>query len=101
MDSTKDHRFFEVGGVMMYDPSLTWNMVQQEIPAFRMVQRLSGMFGFNSSFMDDLATRSRACGFEAFMDLALTFPPQEVLASPSRSSVLHLKENNCAVREGK
>ena len=40
-----------------------------------MLNYYSNIFTLNETFMTEINNRSRACGFEAFMETALTFPP--------------------------
>lgn len=42
----------------------------------------NGLFFFNKTFLDDIHGRADRCGYTAFMELAMTFPPKGKLPTP-------------------
>jgi carboxypeptidase D len=67
---------------MIYDPSISYDVVLQDIPAVPFVDHWSGLFNLNQTFMDDIHNRSDKCGYTSFIEEALTFPPKGLLPSP-------------------
>ncbi|KAF9471362.1 alpha/beta-hydrolase [Pholiota conissans] len=62
-------------GIWIADPSLSYNLVQQEIPALRFVQANKNLFPFNSSFWAQLQQISDECGYTDYLDKFVTYPP--------------------------
>lgn len=61
---------------MVYDPCIgEYNTVQNEIPALPFVQNNWNLFGFNESFMGQLEEMHQKCGYDAWINQYLTFPP--------------------------
>lgn len=56
--------------------------VQNEIPAVPFVDEWSELFNLNKTFLDHLHERHESCGYAAFTDLALTYPPTGPLPTP-------------------
>ncbi|KAF9010474.1 alpha/beta-hydrolase [Cyathus striatus] len=69
-------------GIWIADPSLSYNVVQQEIPALRFIQANRNLFPFNSSFMQELQQISDACGYTDYLDKFVTYPPSGQLPLP-------------------
>ncbi|CDO70948.1 hypothetical protein BN946_scf184829.g57, partial [Trametes cinnabarina] len=68
-------------GIWIADPSLTWGLVQQEIPALRFAQANKNVFPFNSSFWAQLQNISDSCGYTDYLD-SVTYPPKGQLPLP-------------------
>lgn len=71
-------------GIWITDPSLSWDLVQEHIPAFAFVQHFENVFAFSKAFMAQIKSASDACGFTNFMD-TVTFPPKGLIALPAQS----------------
>ncbi|KAJ7039116.1 alpha/beta-hydrolase [Mycena alexandri] len=72
-------------GIWIADPSLSYNVVQQEIPALRfarLLQANQNLFPFNSSFYAELQTISDNCGYTDYLDKFVTYPPAGQLPLP-------------------
>jgi len=74
--------YYDISSVLFYDPSTSYQVVQDDIPAVPFVDYWSGLFSLNDSFMADIHKRADDCGYTAFMDLAMTFPPTGPLPTP-------------------
>ena len=55
-------------GISIADPSLSYDVVQQDIPALRFAQANKNVFPFNSTFMAQLQNMSDECGFTDYLD---------------------------------
>jgi len=69
-------------GIWIADPSLSYGVVQQEIPALRFARANQNLFPFNSSFWDELQTISDTCGYTDYLDNFVTYPPAGQLPLP-------------------
>lgn len=82
MHKSNNTDYYNAIGSMFYDPSTTYDVVQEDIPAVPMVDRWDGLFNFNETFMDYLHTQYEACGYKDFTEEAMTFPPSGKLSTP-------------------
>ncbi|KAG6857722.1 hypothetical protein H0H87_004138 [Tephrocybe sp. NHM501043] len=69
-------------GIWIADPSLSYGVVQQEIPALRFAQANKNLFAFNSTFWETLQTISDECGYTDYLDKFVTYPPKGQLPFP-------------------
>lgn len=72
----------QLKGIWIADPSLSYNVVQQEIPALRFAQANKNLFPFNSTFWATLQNISDACGYSDYFDKFVTYPPAGHLPLP-------------------
>ncbi|OTA34359.1 hypothetical protein BTJ68_07115 [Hortaea werneckii EXF-2000] len=82
MHNQTDETYYDVESILFYDPSMSYGVVQDSIPTVPFVEYWSNLFNFNDTFMEDIRSRSAKCGYDDFMDLALTFPPNGTLPTP-------------------
>ncbi|KAK5108688.1 hypothetical protein LTR62_008093 [Meristemomyces frigidus] len=94
MHNASDTCYYDIDSIMFYDPSTSYSVVQDDIPAVPFVDYWSGLFSFNETFMDDIHTRADACGYTNFMDLAMTFPPNGTLPTPPN---VDYSEQGCSI----
>jgi carboxypeptidase D len=86
MLSKNDSCYYDVKGVMFYDPSVADDVLLEDIPAVPFVDKWSGLFNFNETYMESLHNRSASCGYDAYMEKYLTFPPISKLPAPEIDS---------------
>jgi len=82
MHNKSDTTYYGIESIMFYDPSTSYDVVQQQIPAVPMVESLQPLFNFNDSYMADIRQRADECGYTEFMETAMTFPPTGPLPTP-------------------
>ena len=82
MHNASDTVYYGVDSIMIYDPSTSYDVVQQQIPAVPFVDYWKPLFNFNETYMDDLHERADSCGYTEFMETAMTFPPTGPLPTP-------------------
>jgi len=80
-----DTTYFAVGGMMLYDPLIADDILTEVIPTLQFVDYWSGLFPLNDTFRASLRARDADCGFSAFVEKHLIFPPLGPL--PPRSSL--------------
>ncbi|KAF7800102.1 hypothetical protein EIP86_011346 [Pleurotus ostreatoroseus] len=72
----------DLKGIWIADPTLTWGLVQQDIPALRFAQAHKDLFPFNASFYAQLQNISDTCGYTDYLD-HVTYPPKGLLPLPA------------------
>lgn len=74
MLDAKDTTYYDVKGMLIYDPSIA-DAVVTEAPTRYFVDYWANLFPFNDTTRAQIANRSESCGLDAFTDKYLTFPP--------------------------
>ncbi|THG97171.1 hypothetical protein EW026_g4786 [Hermanssonia centrifuga] len=74
-------------GIWVADPSLSWGLVQQDIPALRFAQAHKDLFPFNASFYAQLQNISDTCGYTDYLDKFVTYPPAGQLPLPAGATI--------------
>ncbi|KAH8112947.1 alpha/beta-hydrolase [Phellopilus nigrolimitatus] len=86
-------------GIWISDPTLTYFVVQQDIPALRFVQANRNLFPFNSSFMAHLQNISDACGYTDYLDEFVTYPPAGLLPLPNGTEGTFSAASSCQIHD--
>ncbi|KAF2477049.1 carboxypeptidase cpdS precursor [Lindgomyces ingoldianus] len=86
MLATNDSKYYDVQGIMVYDPSVASDTLLEEIPAVPFVDQWEGLFNLNETFMEDIHTRADECGYTDYVETYLTFPPPGPLPVPANNS---------------
>ncbi|KIM42681.1 hypothetical protein M413DRAFT_444355 [Hebeloma cylindrosporum] len=73
-------------GIWIADPSLSWTVVQEEIPAVNFVHKYENVFAFNQSFMTQLDNIAAKCNYAGYMDKFVKYPPTGLLPLPGKST---------------
>ncbi|KAF9558385.1 alpha/beta-hydrolase [Agrocybe pediades] len=73
-------------GMWISDPSLSFDVVQEQIPAVNFVHKYENVFSFNQSFMAELDKLNDKCNYTGYMDKFVTFPPKGPLPLPNGST---------------
>ncbi|KEF62364.1 carboxypeptidase D [Exophiala aquamarina CBS 119918] len=82
MFNANDTDYYNISSIMIYDPSLSYDVVQQHIPVTSFVDFWGPLLDLNASFVADLHAQADACGYTAFMDDYLVYPPKGPLPTP-------------------
>ncbi|KAG2108312.1 Alpha/Beta hydrolase protein [Suillus cothurnatus] len=72
-------------GIWISDPSISWDVVQEEIPAMDFVNKYAGLFSFNQTYMTYLEEKAVTCNYTGYMDKYVTYPPTGLLPLPGDS----------------
>ncbi|KIK82033.1 hypothetical protein PAXRUDRAFT_832445 [Paxillus rubicundulus Ve08.2h10] len=81
-------------GILVFDPELSWNMVQLEIPAVNFVHKYEGLFSFNQTFLKYLDEKATRCNYTDYVSTYVTYPPKGLLPLPGDSTNI---SNECDV----
>jgi carboxypeptidase D len=96
MIDKNDTSCFDVRGALVYDPCIgNWDFVQQEVVAVPFAQKNNNILGYNSTFLEHLSTLHDECGYAAWIESFLTFPPP----GPQPAVFFNSTGNSCAVWE--
>lgn len=92
MFEAKDKEYYNISSIMIYDPSLSYDVVQEHIPVTAFVDYWAPLLDLNASFVESLHNMSNACGYTAFMEENLVFPPKGPLPTPPN---VDLSDDSC------
>ncbi|OOQ82808.1 Carboxypeptidase cpdS [Penicillium brasilianum] len=70
-----DTTHFNLKGIQINDPSINEDNVMIYAPAVPALNHFSTVFSLNDTFMTEINKRADECGYNQFLDKALTFPP--------------------------
>lgn len=74
-------------GTWIADPSLSWDVVQEQIPAVDFVHRYEHVFAFNQTFLAQLDALSKKCNYAGYINKYVTYPPKNgLLPLPGKST---------------
>lgn len=75
MIEAKDKDYFDVHGMMIYDPVLGGGNIADDIVAVPFVDYHYNMFPFNDSYVKQIHDTDEKCGYKALRDKHLQYPP--------------------------
>lgn len=81
MLNTNDKTYYNMSGMLIYDPSIAVDGLQEDITVMGLVNAWPGAFPFNDTFLNDIRDRDAKCGFTEFMNQGLSYPPKGPLPS--------------------
>ena len=82
MLNTNDTKYYDVEGILIYDPSTSTDAVQEQVPAAAYVDYFAPLFSFNSTFTSYIHTQADSCVYTAFLSNNLVYPPPGPLPDP-------------------
>lgn len=82
MIEANDTTYYNYSSLMIYDPSLSYDVVQEQIPTLPFIEYWAPLLGLNESFMEYARATAADCGYTQFLEEALVFPPKGPLPSP-------------------
>ncbi|KAI5121519.1 hypothetical protein M0805_002580 [Coniferiporia weirii] len=75
----------DLQGFWISDPSVSFDVVQEQIPAVSFVHKYENVFSFNQTFLTHLDTQAAACNYTDYFDKFVTYPPRGLLPLPGDS----------------
>ncbi|KAF2458533.1 Alpha/Beta hydrolase protein [Lineolata rhizophorae] len=85
MFDAEDTTYYNLESIMLIDPSLSEDIIQEEIPAVPFVDYWGPLLNLNESFLEDIHDRADACNFTSFIETYLVFPPPGPMPMPEES----------------
>ena len=76
MYEKQDTTYFNAKGIMIYDPSTSYDQIQEQIPAVNFATHWKDLFVLNDTFVEYMHAKANNCGYTQFMDEYLVFPPK-------------------------
>ncbi|RMZ88721.1 hypothetical protein DV736_g4038, partial [Chaetothyriales sp. CBS 134916] len=86
MIEANDPTYYNFSSLLIYDPSLSYDVVQTQVPTAPFVNFWDSLLGLNKSYVDDVNKRADDCGYTKFLEEALTYPPKGPLPTPPNLS---------------
>ncbi|TKY87297.1 hypothetical protein EX895_003974 [Sporisorium graminicola] len=74
--------YFNVTGIMIYDPSINTDAVLEQVPAAAFVDYWGGLFPFNDTIKNQIKEMDSKCGYTAYLEEHLTYPPKGKFPDP-------------------
>lgn len=75
MLDANDTTYYDLSGVLIYDPIISHSDIQTSIVATPYVDYWPGLFPFNDSFVADIHKRADSCGYTDYLNKYLVYPP--------------------------
>ncbi|KZT23191.1 alpha/beta-hydrolase [Neolentinus lepideus HHB14362 ss-1] len=69
-------------GIWISDPSLSYDIVQEEIPAVDFVHKYESVFSLSQTYMAYLDKTAEQCGYAGYYQKYVTYPPKGLLPLP-------------------
>jgi carboxypeptidase D len=82
MLNANDTTYYNVAGLMIYDPSIATSGLQSDITAVPFANYHRNLFPFNDSYTAHINDLDKACGYADFRNKYLVYPPPGPLPSP-------------------
>jgi carboxypeptidase D len=76
-------QYYNVEATMIYDPSTSYDPIQNDIPVAAFVDYWGGLFPFNETYKAYIQNASATCGYDDFVNEYLTFPPPGPFPGPT------------------
>ncbi|KAI1434540.1 Alpha/Beta hydrolase protein [Xylaria sp. CBS 124048] len=71
----EDKTYYDLSGLMIYDPVLGNDIVQDAVTTVPFIDYHRNLLPFNDSFTEHVHDLHESCGFAAYQDKYLTYPP--------------------------
>ncbi len=78
----ENKEYFNVTGIMLYDPSLNQDAITEQIPTVAFVDYWGGLFPFNDTIKAQIKDMDEKCGYTKYLNEHLTFPPKGKFPDP-------------------
>ncbi|EKM58970.1 uncharacterized protein PHACADRAFT_249107 [Phanerochaete carnosa HHB-10118-sp] len=73
-------------GFWISDPSIGYDVIQEEMPAVNFVNKYKGVFSLNETYMAQIQSLADSCGYTNYSDTFVTFPPKGPLPIPGNNT---------------
>ncbi|KAF2104352.1 putative serine carboxypeptidase [Rhizodiscina lignyota] len=69
-------QYFDVNGIMIFDATVGDSVIANEVPTLAFIEYNYHVLPLNETFMAYLRNTSAACGYDDYMKVGMTFPPE-------------------------
>ncbi|KAL8707605.1 MAG: hypothetical protein Q9220_007392 [cf. Caloplaca sp. 1 TL-2023] len=70
-----DTCYYDVNGILVYDPCIGSYAAQNDITTYPFVEHNNNVLNLNQSFLADMAAYDKSCGYADFREQYMSFPP--------------------------
>lgn len=77
-----DTTYYNLSSILVYDGVYSYDSVGDNIPTAAFVDYWAPLLDLNDSFVESIHQKSADCGYDSFLEQALTFPPTGPLPTP-------------------
>ena len=70
-----DPSYYDVNGILVYDPCIGSYAVQNDITVSPFIQQNNNVLNLNKSYLADIEALDESCGYTAFREQYMSFPP--------------------------
>ncbi|KAI9688325.1 MAG: hypothetical protein M1820_010253 [Bogoriella megaspora] len=74
MLNTNDTTYYDVSGILIYDPSVADDTILEQIPAVPFLDYWGPLIPLNSSYNDYVHQKAESCGYNAYLEKYLVYP---------------------------
>ncbi|MCJ1311898.1 hypothetical protein MMC25_005571 [Agyrium rufum] len=82
MFNANNTEYFNVDSIMIYDPVLSSNAVQNQIPAAAFMNYWNNILAINATYQNSLNSLAQQCGYSDFLKKYLVYPPKGPMPPP-------------------
>jgi len=82
MFNQNDKEYYNISSIMIYDPSLSYNSIKEQIPAVPFVDFWGPIIDLNVTFLERIHNLADEYGYSQYLEVYLVFPPKGVLPTP-------------------
>ena len=77
-----DTEYYNLNSIMIYDPALSYNSIQGQIPVVPFVNYWGPLLNLNATFTANIQERAAKCNYTSYIDKYMVFPPKGTLPTP-------------------
>ena len=78
----QDTTYYNLSSILVYDGAYSYDSIGNSIPTASFIDYWAPLLDLNASFVEQVHNISETCGYTAFMDDYLSFPPKGPLPTP-------------------
>ncbi|KZT35222.1 alpha/beta-hydrolase [Sistotremastrum suecicum HHB10207 ss-3] len=72
----------QLQGIWIADPSLSFDIIQEEIPAADFLHKFENVFALNQTALNQIDDKARQCNYTGYIEKYVTYPPKGPLPYP-------------------
>ncbi|EST07834.1 Peptidase S10, serine carboxypeptidase [Kalmanozyma brasiliensis GHG001] len=82
----ENKEYFNVTGIMIYDPSINVDAITEQVPTAAFVDYWGGLFPFNDTIKAQIKSMDEKCGYTKYLNDNLNFPPKGKFPPPPEAT---------------
>ncbi|KAJ9199465.1 hypothetical protein DTO021D3_5871 [Paecilomyces variotii] len=82
MFDKENTEYYNIQSIMIFDPSLSSDAIQEQIPTTPFVDYWGHLLSLNESFVENLHSLHKSCGYEDYIKENLVYPPKGKFPEP-------------------